>query len=164
MTNFELDPVDSYDTVQEPTVLGQLRSVISKKVERQPIFIEVPERPGVTVKVRPQITQHQLKAWRKNSGEDTKAGIDSVKFACSVIGHTTLGIYINDEQAVNANGVALTFASPEILEMTGTTRPLPDCVQAFFGLDPHLEAAALAIMEHAGYGDTVDTVDPTKTS
>ena len=45
--------------------------------------------------------------------------------------------------------------------MTNTTRPLPDCVKAFFGIEPHIEAAAVAIMEAAGYGDTVDAVDPT---
>lgn len=164
MSHFELDPVDKMDSDSEPTVLSQLRSVISKKVERKPIFIEVPERPGVTVKVRPQITQHQLRSWRKNAGEETKAGLDATKFACSVIGHTTVGIYINGQEVVDSNGYPVTFASPEILEMTDTTRPLPDCVRAFFGIDPHVEAAALAIMEHAGFGDTVDTVDPTTTS
>ena len=48
--------------------------------------------------------------------------------------------------------------------MTGTNRPYPDCVKAFFGIEPHIEAAAVAIMEAAGYGDTVDAVDPTMKS
>ena len=48
--------------------------------------------------------------------------------------------------------------------MTNTTRPIPECVQAFFGLDPHVESAALAIMDAAGYGDDVETVDPTMES
>lgn len=165
MSNFELDPIDEYTSSgKDPSVLEQLRGVISKKVERSPIFIEVPERPGVTIRVRPHITQHQMKSWRKNAGEDTKAGLDATKFACSVIGHTTIGIFVNGQEVLNKDGVAVNFASPEILEMTQTTRPLPDCVREFFGIDPHVEAAALAIMEHAGFGDTVDTVDPTKTS
>ena len=58
----------------------------------------------------------------------------------------------------------MNFASAEVLNMTGTDRPVPDAVRAFFGTDPHLEAAALAILEAAGYGDTVETVDPTKKS
>lgn len=165
MSNFELDPIDEYGSLDKgPSILDQLRGVISKKVERPPIFIEVPERPGVTIKVRPHITQHQMKSWRKNAGEETKSGLDATKFACSVIGHTTIGIYVNGQEVLNKDGVAVNFASPEILEMTQTTRPLPDCVREFFGIDPHVEAAALAIMEHSGFGDTVDTVDPTKTS
>lgn len=154
----------SSSSSKNPTVLDQLRSVVSKKIERSPIYLEVPERPGVTVKISPNITQHQLRAWRKNSGEDTKGGIDATKFACSVIGHTTLAICINGEEVTNDDGVVLTFASPEILAMTNTSRPLPDCVREFFGIDPHVEAAALAIMEAAGYSDTVEAVDPTKQS
>jgi hypothetical protein len=147
-----------------PTVLDQLKEALSKKVEREPVFIEVPERPGVTIQVSPNITQHQLRSWRKNAGEDTKNGLDATKFACAVIGHTCIGIFINGEQVVNDDGIGLTFASDAILDMTGTTRPIPDCVRAFFGIDPHVESAALAVLEAAGYSDTVETVDPTKNS
>jgi hypothetical protein len=146
------------------SILEQLKTTISKKVERTAIYIEVPERPGVTIKVSPNITQNQLRAWRKNAGEDSKSGIDATKFACAVIGHTTQAICMNGEEVTNDDGVTLTFASPEIMEMTNTTRPLPDCVREFFGIDPHVEAAALAIMEAAGYSDTVEAVDPTKQS
>lgn len=151
-------------TVKELTVLDQLKATISKKVERSHIYIEVPERPGVTIKVSPNINQNQLRSWRKNAGEDSKGGLDPTKFACQVIGHTTEAICINGIEVTNDDGITLTFASPEILQMTNTTRPLPDCVREFFGIDPHVEAAALAIMEHAGYSDTVEAVDPTKQS
>lgn len=147
-----------------PSVLDQLKEVLAKKVERDAVFIEVPERPGVTVRVSPNITQHQLRSWRKNAGEDTKGGMDATKFACAVLGHTCTGIFVNNEQVTNSDGIGLTFASDAILEMTGTTRPIPDCVRVFFGIDPHIEAAALAVLEAAGYSDTVETVDPTKNS
>ena len=62
------------------------------------------------------------------------------------------------------NGNEITFASPLMMEMTETSRPLPDCVRAFFGVDPHVEAAALAILDAAGFSDTVDAVDPTRGS
>lgn len=152
------------EKVKAPTVLDQLKEVLAKKVEREPVFVEVPEREGVTIQISPNITQHQLRSWRKNAGEDTKNGLDATKFACSVIGHTCVGIFINGEQVVNDDGVGLTFGSDAIMEMTGTTRPIPDCVRAFFGIDPHIESAALAILEAAGYSDTVETVDPTKAS
>jgi hypothetical protein len=105
-----------------------------------------------------------LKSWRKNAGEESKSGMDTLKFACSVIGHTTTGIAFNGEMVIDGNGYEVNFASPEILEMTKTTRALPDCVRAFFGLEPHVEAAAVAIMEASGYGDSVETMDPTKGS
>lgn len=167
---FELDSADSpkkataKSSIKAPSVLDQLKDVLSKKVERPPVFVEVPERAGITIQVSPNISQHQIRSWRKNAGEDTKNGMDATKFACAVIGHTTVGIFINGEQAVDEDGIPLTFGSDAILSMTNTTRPIPDCVRAFFGIDPHIEGAALAILEAAGYSDTVETVDPTKAS
>lgn len=163
-TAVEADLRDPFSTPESSTPLDRLREMVAHKVERTEIFIDVPERPGVLVKISPNINQEQMKAWRKNSGENSKAGFDSIKFACYVIGSTTRGIFINDEEVFSNDGHPVSFASPEILEMTETTRPVPDCVRAFFGIDPHVEAAAVAIMDASGWGDEVDTVDPTKTS
>jgi hypothetical protein len=114
--------------------------------------------------VSPNVTQNQIKAWQKNSGSESKSGIDATKFACQVIGHTTKGIFLNGEE-VFEDGKSLGFASPSVLKMTGAVRALPDCVQAFFGLDPHVESAALAIIDAAGYGDTVEQQEnPSKQS
>lgn len=154
----------SLPKVEEPNVLSRLKEVIQKKVERPVVRLGVPERPDVSLRISPNITQNQLRNWRKNSGEDTKAGMDSIKFSCYVIGSTTVGVCIEDEEVFDENGFPLNFASASILEMTDTTRPIPEAVRAFFGVDPHLEAAALAILDAAGYSDTIDTTDPTTES
>lgn len=146
------------------TTLERLRNAVSQKIERSPQYLEVPERPGVEIEISPNITQEQMKSWRKNSGENSRNGFDSIKFACYIIASCTRGIRIDGEEVLTEDGSAVSFASPEIMEMTGTTRPVPDCVRAFFGIDPHIESAAVAIMDAAGWGDEVDTVDPTKTS
>jgi len=154
----------SSPSISTPSVLDQLKERVSKKVEREPVYVEVPERPGITLQVSPNITQHQMRAWRKQAGEDTKHGMDATKFAALVVGHTTIGIFIDDEQVTDDAGVGVTFGSDEVLEMTQTTRPVPDAVLAFFGIDPHVEAAGLAILEAAGYSDSVEIVDPTQRS
>lgn len=151
-------------SVKEETQLDRLRSVVKKKVERSVVHIQVPERPGVSIRVSPNITQSQMKNWRKNAGEDSRNGLDPTKFACLVIGHTTVGICMDDEEIFDESGNNLNFAHPSILEMTETTRPVPDAVRALFGVDPHVESAALAILDAAGYSDTVAAVDPTKES
>jgi hypothetical protein len=149
---------------REETQLQKLRGIVSKKVERPIVLIPVPERPGVSLKVSPNISQSQMKAWRKNAGEDSRNGLDANKFACLVIGHTTIGIYMDDEEVFDSNGNNMTFAHPQILDMTESTRPVPDAVRVLFGTDPHLESAALAILDAAGYSDTVAAVDPTRES
>ena len=151
-------------TAEPDNVLDSLKKVIQDKVRRAEVYIPIPERPGVMIRVSPNITQQQLKSWRRNAGEERKGGMDTLKFSTNLIAATTTGILLNDEVATDGNGVEVTFASPEIKAMTNTSRPHPDCVLAFFGLEPHVEAAAVAIIEAAGYGDTVDALDPTKRS
>jgi hypothetical protein len=146
------------------TNLGRLKEVIATKVERPAVLLEVPSRPGVKLRISPNINQNQIRAWRRNSGEDTKAGMDSTKFACYVIGHSTVGILMDDEEVLDDDGNRLNFASDIIMATTETSKPVPDAVRAFFGVDPHLESAALAILDAAGYSDTVETEDPTKGS
>ena len=148
----------------EETNLDRLKALISQKVERDVVLLEVPDREGVHLRISPNITQAQMKAWRKNAGEETKNGLDPTKFACQVIGQSCVGIEIDGQEVFDEVGNSLNFAAAEVLEMTGTTRPVPDAVRAFFGTDPHIEGAALAILESAGYGDTVDVVDPTSLS
>jgi len=148
----------------EPTLLSQLTEAIKRKVERAEVLLSVPERPGVKLIISPNITQNQIRNWRKSSGEDSKAGMDALRFACLVVGSTTKGMIFGEEEVRDQDGNELTFASDSILEMTETTRPQPDCVRAFFGVDPHIESAAVAILEAAGYSDAVDTEDFTKES
>lgn len=148
----------------EPTLLAQLTDAIKRKVERAEVLLSVPERPGVKLIISPNITQNQIKSWRKSSGEDSKAGMDALRFACMVVGSTTKGMIFGEEEVQDEDGNELTFASDSIMAMTDTTRPQPDCVRAFFGVDPHIESAAVAILEAAGYSDAVDTEDFTKES
>lgn len=146
---------------KEDTVLDRLRETISKKVERPVVYIDVPARPGVKLRIAPNITQNQMKSWRRNSGEDTKNGMDATKFACYVVGSCTTGIMMDGEEVLDSDGNRMNFASTDILDMTGAARPVPDAVRAFFGIDPHVESAALAVLDAAGYSDTVEAEDPT---
>jgi hypothetical protein len=82
------------------------------------------------------------------------------------VGQTTKGVFLNGEEVLD-DGWPCTFGSSIILAMTETTKAVPDAVQKFFGLDAHAEAAALAIIEACGFGDTITaeaTENPTKRS
>lgn len=155
---------DTEAMLDTDNVLTQLKGIIQREIRRPQILVSVPERPGVYVRISPNITQAQMRAWRKNAGEDSKRGLDTLKFSCNVIAATCTGIEVNGTIVTNDSGIELTFASPEIMEMTGTTRPHPDCVLAFFGLEPHVESAAVVVIEAAGYGENVESMDPTKRS
>ena len=149
---------------EEPTLLERLKETISAEVDRPVVLLEVPERKGVYIRISPNISQSKMRHWRKQAGEETKNGLDPTKFACFVVGHTTTGFEMDGEEVLDEDGLPMNFASSAILKMTGAGRPVPDAVRNFFGTDPHVEAAALAVLEAAGFSDTVDTVDPTNES
>lgn len=149
----------------QDTLLQKLTATISTKVSRKDVFINVPERPRVTLRISPNITQLQVRKWRKEAGDETKNGMDATKFASLVIGHTCTGVIFGDEEVHDDEGFAITFGHDQMLTMTNTSRPIPDAVRAFFGLDPHVEAAALAVLDAAGFGDTIEpNEDPTMRS
>lgn len=154
----------SEDISDDGTILAQLRKAVEQKIKREDIFINVPERDNVLIRISPNINQKALAAWRKNAGMDTKKGMSTVNFSANVIAATCTGISFNGEIVRDDAGNDVTFASQEVMEMTGTTKPHPDCVLALYGLEPHVEAAAVAIIEASGWGDAVDTVDPLKPS
>jgi hypothetical protein len=149
-------------TLDEPTLLSRLKSSLSQKVERASVLLEVPERPEMAIRYSPNISQHQLKAWRRNSGADRKDGLDGVRFSCHVLANTCTGILI-DGQEVTDNGHPVTFSHEVVMQMVGAPKVF-DCVLKVYGLDPHVEAAAIAILDAAGFNDSVEQVDPTKTS
>jgi len=113
-------------------------------------------REGMSVRFSPNIKQRELDQWRVQAGPKRKEGMDFVKFACYVIGNTCTGIYLNNELIENEDGIALNFASSEILSMLDEERPVPEGIQAFFANDSHLQAVSLTILEKAGWGEDVE--------
>jgi len=154
---------DLRDVGETPKILDQLRTELSKKVRRPDVFLEVPERPSMAIRFSPNVSQHQIGAWRRNSGENSKAGLDSVKFACYVLANTCTGIMLGSEMVVDDEGVELVFGDEEILQML-EAKTVTEAIKAIFVVEPHIEAAALAVMEAAGYNDSVEQEDPTKAS
>lgn len=144
------------------TVLDRLRGELSKKVKRPDIYLEVPERADMAIRYSPNMSQQQVRAWRRNAGEDTKKGMDATVFACLVLSNTCTGILLDGELVTDEAGEPLGFGSDEIMTMVGAER-VQDCVRAVYVVEPHIEATALAVMEAAGFNDSVEQVDPTKT-
>lgn len=151
--------VEEEDT-EPSSVLAALESELSKEIERPALRVTVKEREQMAVEFDTNIGTRQIRQWRRNSGENTKNGLDSVKFAMYVVGDRCRGIYFNDKLVTNDDDVAINFASAEMREMTDADDPW-EAMKWVYGVDAHIEATALLIIEAAGYGDEVDAEDPT---
>lgn len=148
---------------KEPSILDKLRSELEKEVKRPEIHLQVPERPAMVLRFSPNVTQTQIRSWRRNAGEDSKSGLDATKFACFVLANTLTGIFIDGDLVTDDSGIPLIFGDEEIMGMLGVDR-VNDAIKAVYVIEPHIEASALAVMEAAGFNDSVDEVDPTKKS
>jgi hypothetical protein len=157
-------PSEDKDT---KNVLSQLRAIVSEEVSLPDVEIEVKQRAGVSVIYSPNISNAQLKSWRKKSTNRKTGELDNIKFACLVVGDTAVEIHVNGEPAVLDSGSALTFNSQEFADMMDVEmfEIVPHGIRDFFGVDAHLEATAMAILENSGYGDDVEAEeDPTSGS
>jgi hypothetical protein len=83
----ELGDVPSEDK-DSKNVLAQLRAIVAEEVNLPDVEIEVKQRPGVSVVYSPNISNAQLKAWRKKSSNRKTGELDNIKFACLVVGDT----------------------------------------------------------------------------
>lgn len=146
---------------KESTVLDRLRGELSKKVRRPDIYLEVPERPEMAVRFSPNMTQQQVRAWRRNAGDDTKQGMDTTKFACLVLANTCTGILLGGELVTDDAGEPLTFGDDAVMQMVDADR-VQDTIRAIYVVEPHIESTALAVMDASGFNDSVEQVDPTK--
>ena len=149
------------DVKDDNNALSKLKDELSKKVRRPEIHLEVPERPSMVVRYSPNITQNQVRAWRRNSGEDSKNGMDATKFACYVLANTATAIILDGDIVTDERNEPVVFGSDELMKMTSADR-VQDAIRSIYVVEPHIEATALAIMESAGFNDSVEQVDPTK--
>lgn len=169
MTEYDLSD-DKTAPAKRPaknSLLATLQEKLEKDVSRPFVEIEIPSRPGVKLIIDPNIdAKHELAAWRKKAGEGTKGKpFDGEYYASIIVASKTVGIMVDDEEVTSESGAPLTFASPEIKEfLGGIVDPVREGPKKLFGVDPHVESAALAILEQAGFGDEITVSNPTKTS
>lgn len=148
-------------------VLSQLRAIVAEEVNLPDVEIEVKMRPGVSVIYSPNISNAQLKSWRKKSTNRKTGELDNIKFACLVVGDTAREILVNGELAAEDDGSPLVFSSKEFADMMDVdmAQIVPHGIRDFFGVDAHLEATAMLILDNSGYGDDVEAEeDPTSGS
>ena len=162
----ELGDVPSEDK-ESKNVLSQLRAIVMEEVNLPDVEIEVKQRSGVSVVYSPNISNAQLRGWRKKCTNRKTGELDNIKFACLVVGDTAQEIHVNGDPAICDDGSPLVFNSNEFAEMIGVEKfeIVPHGIRDFFGVDAHLEATAMLILDNSGYGDDVEAEeDPTSGS
>lgn len=129
-------------------------------VTAEPVNLEVPLRPGYSVRCRTDFTGKDLDKWRKAARDKGFVdGIDGVKFSALIIGATCIAI-LKAGREVLSDGRAVSFATPEFRGTLGT-RDVDTAVRRFFAQEGHVDSAARRLLNEAGWGEEVYVVDPT---
>lgn len=129
-------------------------------ITTETVDLEVPLRPGYSVRCRTDFTGLDLDKWRK-AARDKKFidGIDTIKLAALLIGATCTAI-LKGGREVLSDGAVVTFATAEFRGQLGTT-VVEQAVRRFYGQEGHVDAAGRRLLNEAGWGEEVYVVDPT---
>jgi hypothetical protein len=175
MADYTIQNADDPNTYDETptgdtavtTPYDRLQEILSQEVENEPITLEVPNRPGVTIKFDTNIRSEDIDFWRKQSTTraDRRRGggdaVDSVKFAALVVYNKAECFLVDGEEVILPNGEELSFVHQDTLkQIFGIVAATPmELVKKVYASDAHVLAAGGQIVEAAGYGEELAEVN-----
>lgn len=145
--------------------LEGLRAALASPVQTEPITLNVPGRPGVTIRCHTRMTQEERKAWQNRSkkkvrGIGKEPEVDEMRFSCLVIANTCEAVSFHGVDAHDAEDTPLTFRHKQLWEMVGANDP-EDAIRRLFGVDAHVLLASGEILLSSGFDDDLSS-DPTQ--
>lgn len=144
--------------------LEALKQEIAKEVTGDIVVLEVPKRPGWSIRYRCDVQMPLLSRWRKQAADRTMPdGLDELKLCLTVLANQCDAILLNGREVEGNDRQLVTFASEEFLEMVGAGRAI-DAVKAWYGVDGHVLAAAQEVLTESGFGEEATREDPTPRS
>lgn len=139
------------------TLRREVLAELKVQIDRPDVVLEVPTRPGWSVRFTTRLDADFLAAWTKQAS--TRDGLDQFRLSLLTVAGLCRGLVRNGEE-VTANGQTVTFTSPELGDLYGTV-DAASTVRAFYGDDVVVSNTYLALLEACGSGNRVVTVDPT---
>lgn len=167
MADFDITTTDDTFTeatgAQKQTVLDSLKDELKRVIKNNPITLNVPTRPHISLVFDTNIEAGQLQLWRKACRDKSMPDeFDSLKFSCIIIANKCEQVIWDGKVATDENDQNLNFRNAAFLEMLDAPRATIG-VRSLYGVDGHIFIATDAILRAAGYdseGQEQD-VDPT---
>lgn len=161
--------------LQVKTPLDYLKESFEKEIRNEPIELEVPKRPGVSIEFDTNISSELIDLWRKQatvSNRRQRRGgegeMDQFKFmALVIISQATIfsisgqDVYLDPPQ----NTKPLNFRERETIAQIVGSNAITDVelVRDTYKNDAHVISVGAQIIEAAGYGEDVNEVQENPT-
>lgn len=139
------------------------RNALEKEPDvKESITLSVKSRPGFKVEYRlSDLRIDKIDRWRKIARKGRKGdSVDARMFNQLILVTQCERILYNDKPALDKNGEAMTFSSPEFIDLMRTS-DYYGSVANFYGSDPLIINTGLEILNQAGYGDDDSEDDDT---
>lgn len=145
------------------TVLAALKEELQREVRLDPITLNVPSRPGMSIRFDTNVESGTIQMWRKQAqNKSMQDNFDGLKFSSLVVANKAEAVLFNGVVAMTETGDELNFKNPDLLTMLGANRAL-EAVRKLYGLDGSIFVAADEILKAAGYDQegSEQQTDPT---
>jgi hypothetical protein len=158
----DLAPFTPDETRGRPVIddlQAALDKALSADVTFEPVVLEVPKRPGMSVRFSTDITDEKMNGWTKRS-EDRKApgGQDNLVYCSLIIATQCEALLMHGQEVHDDGGNPYTFGHKAIRERFGV-QTAREAVRRVYGADPHVYLVANEILEKSGFGDRVVEVE-----
>ena len=150
---------------QQTSIASVLRQRIAERLKPQPITVTIPEVEGMTVTYDPTgLTVESLGSYRERAGIDPRSdeqpsAAKATSMMAMILADRCIGFAIDGKDYLDDSGERVTFSSPVIHEMLGTNT-WTDAVIALYGSSGDVISTGGLLLERAGLGDRVKTVNP----
>lgn len=170
----QVDDVDAEDDAPLDDVRTAAQNVLERGAEELPaLTVDVPSRDGVSLRVDPNLSVHQLQRWQKGCANNQMyGGVDNLKLACVILAHLTVDVLFHRRSS------GWTFKDVEFRDMLAgaehkrldaearrkgkqppkrVERPKPSqAVRMLFGREPLVMQASDEVLAAAGLDEAMD--------
>lgn len=137
------------------TTLDALRDIASDHIDTEPIEINVPKRPGVSVRYSVDLDAPRFQSWQRACKDrSSPTGLDDLRLSLTVLASQCVGIVVNDQLVLDDTGQPATFRSDGVMQMFGG-RDANQTARKVYANDGHLLATAQEVIRECGYGEEV---------
>lgn len=145
--------------VKRTNPLDILKREVSKKIEKEPITVKVPERPAISLIFNTDLDVDLLAAYQRKATVKIKGGgsrLNEMQLAAMILFRLTAGIKVNGEQVFEEDGAPVTLRTPTLADDLGilSSQSL-SILRELFGYDGHIIVAMREVMTACGYGDDI---------
>jgi len=162
-----VDEPHELHAVAQPSALADIESELAADVPQRTVTLDVPGRPGWSVRYAADVSSAELNGWRRAAKDDKSPdGVDGVRLACGALASKCRALLRHGTEVPESadDSSPRTFQSPSMKALYRTERNI-DVAAAFYGghaRDADLEAAAAAVLLAAGWGGEANVADPTE--